>query len=106
MLVLTLAGRLGSASADGLGRALDQAIAGGDRRLVIDFGLVDYVSSAGLEALETAASQCAGNRGALVLCNLSEPVRIVFDLAGLLPDFPIEPSRERGVARALPKDVE
>jgi len=103
--VLTLAGRLGSASADGLSRALDQAIAEGDRRLVIDFGLVDYVSSAGLEALETAASQCADHRGALVLCNVSEPVRIVFDLAGLLPDFPIEPSRERGVERALPKDV-
>ncbi len=105
MLVLTLAGRVGCASADGLRRTLDEAIAQGDRRVVIDFGLVDYVSSAGLGALEAAAVQCADDRGALVLCSVPESVRIVLDLAGLLPDFPIEPSRKRAVARAVARDV-
>jgi len=103
--VVILAGRLGAASSGGLSRALGEAISRGERRLVVDLGLVDYVSSAGLDALETAAGQCAGNRGALVLCNVSEPVRIVFDLAGLLPAFPIEPSREQGVARARPRNL-
>jgi anti-anti-sigma factor len=96
---------VGRASADGLRRTLEEAIGQGDRRLVVDFELVDYISSAGLEALEAAALQCGRDRGALVLCSLTEPVRIVFDLAGLLPDFPIEPSRERAVARARPEDV-
>jgi anti-anti-sigma factor len=103
--VLILAGRLGSASAGGLSRALTEAISGGDRRLVVDLGLVDYVSSAGLDALGTAAIRCAGSHGALVLCNVSAPVRIVFDLAGLPPDILVEPSREQGVARALQEDV-
>jgi hypothetical protein len=53
-----------------------------------------------LEALEAAAVRCARDRCALVLCSLIEPVRIAFDLAGLLPDVPIEPSRDDAVAKA------
>jgi anti-anti-sigma factor len=102
--MLTLAGRLGSASAGGLRRTLEEAIAQGHQRVVVDFGLVDYVSSVGLAALEGAGARCARDRGVLVLCSLTESVQIVFDLAGSLPDLPIEPSRERAVTRALSRD--
>ena len=98
-LVLVLAGRLGTASAAQFGAAVAEAVMRGDRRLVIDLKGVDYVSSAGLKALATAASACAEARGSLALCGLAEPVRIALDLGGLLADLPVAPSRDDAIAR-------
>lgn len=98
-LVLALAGRLGASSAVSLGVAVSQAVGRGDSRLVIDLEGVDYVSSAGLKALATAGSLCARAHGGLALCGLGEPVRIALELGGMLADFPVEPSRDRAVAR-------
>jgi anti-anti-sigma factor len=99
VLILTLAGRIGSISAPTLRDRLDAISAGGDRRLVLDCGGVDYLSSAGLVVLEAANSRFDALKGALVLCALTEPVRIVLDLAGATARFAIEPSRDLGVAR-------
>ena len=99
VLILILTGRLGAASAVHLGVALGDAAARGDARLVIDLAGVDYVSSAGLNALEAAAGLCARARGALALCEVTDPVRIALDLGGLLPDLPIEPSRGQAIVR-------
>jgi anti-anti-sigma factor len=100
VLVLALAGRVAFASADTLAATVADAIAQGNRHLVIDLARVDYMSSAGLKALEVAAGRCSEMHGTLVLCALSEPVRIALDLAGLIPRFPIEASRDRAVAHA------
>jgi anti-anti-sigma factor len=98
-LVLVVAGRLGTASAAQFDAAVAGAVLRGDRRLVIDLKGVDYVSSAGLKALATAAGVCAEARGSLALCGLAEPVRIALDLGGLLADLPVEPSRDDAIAR-------
>jgi stage II sporulation protein AA (anti-sigma F factor antagonist) len=98
-LVLALAGRLGAASADRFGAAVAEAVGRGEARLVIDLTEVDYVSSAGLNVLATAAGLCAQAGGALALCGLTDPVRIALDLGGLLPDVAIEPSRDRAIVR-------
>jgi anti-sigma B factor antagonist len=102
VLVLELAGRVSAASAGLLTDAVSRAFARGDR-LVVDFSGVDYLSSAGLRALDAAAGDGVGNGGhpgRLVLCGVLEPVRIALDLAGLLPRLQVEPSREQAVARA------
>jgi anti-anti-sigma factor len=99
VLVLAPAGRLGAASAVSFAAAVAAAVGRGDARLVIDLAAVDYVSSAGLNALASAARLCAQSRGALVLCGLVDPVRIALDLGGLIPDLRIEPSRDQAVVR-------
>jgi anti-anti-sigma factor len=98
-LVLALAGRLGATSAVYLDAAVTEAVGRGDARLVIDLAGVDYVSSAGLKALASAASRCASAHGDLALCGLGEPVRIALDLGGLTADLPVESTRDRAVAR-------
>jgi anti-anti-sigma factor len=60
---------------------------------------VDYISSAGLLALEAVSGRVQQADGELVLCGLIEPVRLAFDLAGLLPHFAVEPSRELALTR-------
>lgn len=99
VLVLALAGRLGAASAGSFDAAIAQTVGRGDARLVIDLTAVDYVSSAGLNALASAAALCARARGALVLCGLVDPVRIALDLGGLIPELPVETSRDQAVVR-------
>ncbi len=75
------------------------AIDAGERRVVVDLSGVDYASSAGLLALDAIAGRIHVAGGTLVLCGLAEPVRLVLDLAGLLPHFTIEASAAEGVAK-------
>jgi stage II sporulation protein AA (anti-sigma F factor antagonist) len=104
VLVLALAGRLGAGSAASFAAAVAEAVGRGDARLVIDLAAVDYVSSAGLNALAFAAGLCARSRGALVLCGLVDPVRIALDLGGLIPELRIEPSRDHAIVRVRIQD--
>ena len=90
VLVLWLVGRLSVSSAPALAAAVADAVSGGDRHLVLDLGAVDYLSSAGLYALEAAADRCAAAGGSLLLRTASEPVRLALDLGGLLTRFPRE----------------
>ena len=99
VLVLALAGRLGSASAVRFDAAVAEAIARGDVRLVVDMDQVDYVSSAGLRALLAAGSLITSAKGALSFCRLTEPVRIALDLGGLLSELSIEQTREAAIVR-------
>ncbi len=97
--VVAPSGRIDSTTSDTLDQALSRALEGGERRIVVDFARVSYISSAGLRVLLVAAKKLRAERGALVLCALGEPVRQVFDLAGFLPLFTMEATRELAVAR-------
>ena len=99
-LVVAPAGRLDSTTSETFEHALATALDGGTRRLVIDFSGVSYISSVGLRVLLVVAKRLKSDRGALVLCGLGDAVRQVFDLAGFLPLFTVEPTRESAVKRA------
>ncbi len=100
MHVLTLAGRVGHASGPVLAETLTRLLEIGNPCLVVDFTGVDYISSAGLEVLERAAATAAAAGGALIVTGVSDPVRMAFDLAGILSTLPSEPSRAQAIARA------
>ena len=69
-------------------------------RIVVDFSEVDYISSAGLRVMLTLAKRVRDAKGALVICSLGDAVKQVFELAGFLPLFSIEGSRD-GAVRAV-----
>ena len=97
VLVLTFAGRIGAASAPQLIEALVAAVEGGYRRILVDLEGVDYLSSAGVIALEAIAGRVYAAGGRLVLCDLAEPVRLALQLAGRLGDFVVVRSRAAGI---------
>ena len=99
VVVLCVEGRLGTTSSGCLIEAISGAIESGERQLLLDLSGVDYVSSAGLLALDAAAGRMHVAGGCLTLCGLAEPVRLAFELSGLLPHFSIEASRDVAVAR-------
>ena len=99
VLVLALAGRIGHRAAADLGSRLERAIAAGDRRLVLDFSGVDYLSSPGALALDAASTRLQPLAGGLVLAGVTEPVRLVLELTGALGRLVIEPTTDRAAAR-------
>jgi anti-anti-sigma factor len=97
--VVAPSGRVDSTTSVELERAIGGALEGGTRRLVVDFERVSYISSAGLRVLLVAAKRLGGGKGALALCAMNEAVRQVFDLAGFLPLFTTEVTRDGAVAK-------
>jgi anti-anti-sigma factor len=92
--ILTLAGRIGVAASARLTTVLKEEMQGGNARIVVVLEQVDYISSAGLVALQNAARQARERGRPFALSGLSEPVRLAFELAGVLSTFAIEPTGE------------
>ena len=97
VIVVAPKGRIDSTTSAALESHLWQVAKAGPPRLVIDFSDVDYISSAGLRVMLTLAKRIRDARGALALCSLSDSVRQVFELAGFLPLFSIEGTRDAAV---------
>jgi stage II sporulation protein AA (anti-sigma F factor antagonist) len=99
VLIVAPSGRIDSTTSDALEQALKKAVDAGDHRLVVDLGAVSYISSAGLRVLLVMAKRLKTERGTLVLCAMGDAVRQVFDLAGFMALFPVEPTRDLAIAR-------
>jgi anti-anti-sigma factor len=97
--VIIAQGRLDSTTSEGLEQALLGSLNAGERKIVVDLAGVDYISSAGLRVLLMVAKRLGVGRNNLVLCGLGDAVRQVFDLAGFLPLFTVEATRDLAVAR-------
>ncbi|HWI26525.1 MAG TPA: STAS domain-containing protein [Stellaceae bacterium] len=91
-------GRIDSTTSRELGRWLQDLIQEGRQRLIIDFGRVAYISSAGFRVLLIAAKDAKDRSRGFALCNLSQEVRRLFEIGAFLDLFPIYPTREEGVA--------
>jgi anti-anti-sigma factor len=91
--VVAFAGNLDSNTSPQAQQALDGILAGGGRKLIVDFTALDYISSAGLRVLLGTAKRLGGAGGALRLFGLNETVREVFEISGfstILAVFPAE----------------
>jgi anti-anti-sigma factor len=96
-LVIAPLGRVDSVSSGELERHLVARLDAGERRVVIDMAGVEYISSAGLRVLLALAKRTREGRGALALAALGDSVRQVFELAGFVPLFAIEATRQRAI---------
>jgi len=101
--VLTLAGRVAQASAGQLSAAIREAAPRGDERLILDFEGVDYISSAGLLALESSATRVGEAGGALVLSGIDSPLLTTFRLANVLDRFTVETSKADAIRHLASK---
>jgi stage II sporulation protein AA (anti-sigma F factor antagonist) len=98
-VVVAPAGRIDSTTSATLDARLVELAAGGELRVVVDLTEVDYISSAGLRVMLTLAKRTRERGGALALCGLEDAVHQVFELAGFLPLFAVEQTREAAVGR-------
>ena len=83
-----LEGRLDTITSPDLESRINEVI-GSATKLTLDFAKLEYISSAGLRVL-LGALQDMEDKGEMVVCNLTEPVYVVFELTGFGRLFNIE----------------
>jgi anti-anti-sigma factor len=80
--VFEVEGEIDALTASTLRQQVEQALAKGMSRCIFQFSKVRYVSSAGLGVILLAQQETRGRGGETRVCELTEPVRRVFLMAG------------------------
>ena len=86
---LALEGRLDTTTAPQLEEALNENMDGVDT-LVLDMKSLEYVSSAGLRVLLAAQKKMNAVKGSMVLRNVCEDIKEVFDITGFCDMLTVE----------------
>ncbi len=89
-----LNGRLDATTSAQVEATVTAVFQGGAKALVIDFTRLDYISSAGLRVLLSAAKHAKTAGAKLALFGLSEEVRQIFDISGFTTILPIFPDAD------------
>ncbi len=87
--VLAFEGSLDTQTSSDALTQLTQLIEGGDRKILVNFEKLHYISSVGLRILLAAAKQLKTADGELRICDLNEVVKEVFDISGFTLIFKI-----------------
>ena len=93
VLSVDVKGRIDGSTAVAFEEAVRNAIDETDRALIMDFGALDYISSAGLRVILLTAKSLQSQDAKLVLCALSDPIREVFKISGFDKLLPIHDSK-------------
>ena len=80
--VLEFEGKLDTQTSPEAQDQLTQLIEGGAQKILVNFEKLEYISSAGLRVLLTAAKQLKAVDGELRVSGLNEIVKEVFDISG------------------------
>jgi anti-sigma B factor antagonist len=97
--LLSLKGRLAlGQESSGLRAMIDNLLASGATRIVINLEHVNYVDSAGLGALIEMHRKTKAKGGSLKLCNLGPNLRQALEIARLLPLFETCPTETAAIA--------
>lgn len=84
-ITLVISGRLDSITCVQLSNEIDSINTTGNFNFVFDFETLDYISSAGLRVILTTQKHANANKTKLEIRNITDSVREVFDMTGLLP---------------------
>lgn len=97
-LVAAPQGRIDGLNAHDFQEALKAAIGDDDKVVIVDFGAVTYISSAGLRATLVTAKLLRERKASFSLCALSDPIREIFSVSGFDKIIDIHPSKEAALA--------
>jgi len=98
IVTVGLKGRLDAATSKSVEDQLLQLIEQGERRMVMDFGELHYISSVGLRVLILVAKRLKQVNGRIVMCSLSDQIKEVFAIAGFGSLFAVFDTRDQAVA--------
>jgi len=83
-LVLSFRGRLDSGNSNDAEAIILDKLQNGAQRIVFDMSGLEYISSAGLRVVLTAAKRLKQVGGRMALCGMRPTVREVFSISGFL----------------------
>jgi anti-anti-sigma factor len=94
---IAIKGRLDADSSMEAEKVVKDALGGEANRLLFNLGELEYLSSAGLRVLLSAAKEMRRRNGKIVLCALNEFVEEIFEVSGFQSLIPITDSVESGI---------
>ncbi|MCF7793534.1 MAG: STAS domain-containing protein [Candidatus Cloacimonetes bacterium] len=97
-LVMSVIGRLDATTATELEGELIPVIQKDRTKIILDFTGLEYISSAGLRVLLLAMKTTKKVAGELIICNMEDHIKEIFDIAGFLPIFKITGTVEEALA--------
>ncbi len=98
LLLIHVEGRLDAITSVEFEKEVMPMIQQSGNPVLIDFGKLDYISSAGLRALLIIAKEMKKVDNALALCCLNQAITEIFNISGFQTIFPIYPTIEEGVS--------
>ena len=87
--VLEFEGKLDNQTSADTQEQLTELIEKGEKKILVNFEKLDYISSSGLRVLLFAAKQLKPIGGEIRICSLNEVVEEVFDITGLMTIFKV-----------------
>lgn len=96
--VVSVKGRLDAVTSPELEKELTQIIDAGEKHLIVNFGELDYISSAGLRTILASTKRLKAKEGKLALADLKSVVKEVFDISGFTSIIPIFDSVDSALA--------
>ena len=96
--VVRVKGRVDAVSAPEFETFCTKRIELGESALVVDFGGLEYISSAGLRAVLVIAKKLKSGNGSIFFCSLTPAVERVFEISGFGAMFPRYDSLQNALA--------
>ncbi|MDZ7618230.1 MAG: STAS domain-containing protein [Patescibacteria group bacterium] len=96
--VMAIMGRLDALTAPEAEVVLNRAVDEGASWMVVNLAGLEYISSAGLRVLVATGKRLARENGKMVLCELHDGVREVFEISGLLFVLTVATTEDRAVS--------
>ena len=97
VLIVSVEGRMDTVSAPEFQKRLEDLLDQGETGILMDFGKLEYVSSAGLRSILVAAKKAKSLGGTVSCCSLQDMVRKVFDVSGFTGMLPVFDSLEEAL---------
>jgi len=82
LLVVSVDGRIDTVSAPSFQQQMEAFLNQGEKRIVMDFESLEYISSAGLRSILFSAKKAKAVGGTVACCSLQSMVKKVFDVSG------------------------
>lgn len=97
--LFSIRGRLDSNTSTEFEERLFSVIEGGALNLIVDFGELEYISSAGLRVILKTAKKLGRTNGNIILCSMRDYVKEVFEISGFDSILTIVPSPDEAVEK-------
>ncbi len=94
---IVIKGRLDADSSAEAEKVVKEALEGQTNRVLFNLSALEYLSSAGLRVVLSAAKEMRRREGKIVLCCLNEFVKEIFEVSGFQSLIPITDSVESGI---------
>ena len=98
VLVIRPEGRLDAITAAEFEKEVTSMVQKSRNNVLIDFGKIDYISSAGLRAILILAKEMLKDGKKIAICSLNETIKEVFCISGFDSIMTIYPTLEEGLS--------